>query len=218
MNIRFIRLAGFLVPFLSFSWPKRQRLKKLAATDPKESFRLASQDVGNACRKMLDICGTELEVDGIENIPDEPVLFVGNHISYYDIVVTLANLPRGSGFVAKDSLAKIPGFKGWMDLSHCLYLDRKDLKKGVQMIKDGIEIINFSSEKSFGKIADYFPEFKFTLAEVSLKKNLIGFKRKLSRCDIIFDATYGDGFSDIYFTKSVYKNILVMVFYLKGII
>lgn len=81
--------------------------------------------------------------------------------------------------------------------------------KVLQMDPDGIEIINFSSEKSFGKIADYFPEFKFTLAEVSLKKNPIGFKRKLSRCDIIFDATYGDGFSDIYFTKSVYKNILV---------
>ena len=141
MNIRFIRLAGFLVPFLSFSWPKRQRLKKLAATDPKESFRLASQDVGNACRKMLDICGTELEVDGVENIPDEPVLFVGNHNSYFDIVVTAATIPKGTGYVGKDSLKKIPGIKGWMDLLHCLYLDRSDIKKGLEMIKEGINNI-----------------------------------------------------------------------------
>ena len=44
--------------------------------------------------------------------------------------------------------------------------------KVLQMDPDGIEIINFSSEKSFGKIADYFPEFKFTLAEVILRKIL----------------------------------------------
>ncbi len=142
MNIRSVQTLACVARFLVTNQAKRRRLAKLAKTDPDQSFSQAFDCLQTLCRDLLKIAKTDLTVEGIENIPDEPVLFVGNHISYYDIVVTLANLPRGSGFVAKDSLAKIPGFKGWMDLIHCLYLDRKDLKKGVQMIKDGIEIIN----------------------------------------------------------------------------
>lgn len=141
MNIRSFRTVLYLARYLSTSQPKRRKLQKLAQTDPDLSFNQASESLKGMCRHLLTIAGTDLTVHGLENIPEEPVLFVGNHSSYFDIVVTMASLPRGSGFVAKDSIGKIPGFKGWMDLIHCLYLDRSDLKKGVQMIKDGIGII-----------------------------------------------------------------------------
>ena len=141
MNIRSFQTIAYVAKFLIINQAKRRRLARLAASDPEQAFNRAFESLQDLCRGLLKIAKTDLMVEGIENIPDEPVLFVGNHNSYYDIIVTLASLPRGSGFVAKDSLAKIPGFKGWMDLIHCLYLDRTDLKKGVQMIKDGIAII-----------------------------------------------------------------------------
>lgn len=141
MNIRSFRTVLYLAKFLTTTQPRRRRLQKLAETDPEQAFDQASDCLRGLCQHLLEIAGTDLTVKGLENIPDEPVLFVGNHCSYFDIVVTMASLPRGSGFVAKESLAKIPGFKGWMDLIHCLYLDRSDLKKGVQMIRDGIDII-----------------------------------------------------------------------------
>ena len=141
MNIRALRTVGFLANYLITTMPKRKKLRKLQESDPKKSFNLACESLSGMCRRMLEIAGADVTVSGIENIPDEPVLFVGNHSSYFDIVVTMANLPGGSGFVAKESIAKVPGFKGWMDLIHCLYLDRTDIKKGVQMIKDGIENI-----------------------------------------------------------------------------
>jgi len=134
-------MLRFLIFFLTGSFPRRLRLKKLGQTDPEASFALASSDIKTACRKMLKIAGTDLTVSGLENIPDEPVLFVGNHCSYFDIVAAIASLPNGAGFVAKDVIKKVPGIRGYMDLIHCLYLDRKDLKKGVEMIKEGIELI-----------------------------------------------------------------------------
>ena len=41
-----------------------------------------------AFRFMLKIAGTEITVIGEERIPDEPVLFIGNHRSYFDILLT----------------------------------------------------------------------------------------------------------------------------------
>ena len=37
---------------------------------------------------MLKIAGTKITVIGEENIPDEAVLFIGNHRSYFDILLT----------------------------------------------------------------------------------------------------------------------------------
>ena len=37
---------------------------------------------------ILKITGVEITVIGEENVPDEPVLFIGNHRSYFDILIT----------------------------------------------------------------------------------------------------------------------------------
>ena len=77
----------------------------------------------------------------LENIPDEASLFVGNHSSYFDIIVTGATIPGGVGFVAKDSLGKIPGLSSWMKRIHCLFLDRSDVRKGLQTILEGVDYL-----------------------------------------------------------------------------
>ena len=43
--------------------------------------------VQKAFRMMLKIAGTKITVIGEENIPDEAVLFIGNHRSYFDILL-----------------------------------------------------------------------------------------------------------------------------------
>ena len=41
-----------------------------------------------AFRVILFICGTKVTVIGEENVPtDEPVLYIGNHRSYFDIII-----------------------------------------------------------------------------------------------------------------------------------
>ena len=111
-------------------------------------FAPAKQDliclraVQAAFRVVLFLAGVKVEVYGEENVPkEEPVLYVGNHRSYFDIVITYARCPRPTGYVAKDSMLKIPFLSGWMKRLHCLFLDRKDLKAGMKMILTGIEQI-----------------------------------------------------------------------------
>ena len=58
-----------------------------------------------------------------------------------NILVTYTTVPGSCGFVAKKELARIPLLKNWMELIHCLFLDRSDIKQGLQMILAGCEEI-----------------------------------------------------------------------------
>lgn len=85
--------------------------------------------------------GATIEVKGKENIPEEPVLFVSNHRSYFDILVLHTTSGKCPGFVAKAEMLKFPLLAWWMKDIACLFLDRNDLRSGMQMIKDGAQLI-----------------------------------------------------------------------------
>lgn len=87
--------------------------------------------------------GVKLTVIGEENVPkDRAALFVGNHKSYFDIVMTYARMPRLTGYIAKKEMEKVPLLNRWMKALYCLFLDRSDIKQGLQIIMTGIEYVN----------------------------------------------------------------------------
>ena len=94
-----------------------------------------------AFRFMLKIAGTEITVIGEERIPDEPVLFIGNHRSYFDILLTYSRCKRLTGYVAKKEMEKIPLLSTWMKYLYCLFLDRHDPKQGMKTILTAIDYI-----------------------------------------------------------------------------
>lgn len=141
MNIRSIRTLLYVSYFLISTTPARARLNSLAETDPEESTRLSHQYVKRALRRLLHIAGAKVEVTGLDNIPEEPCLYVGNHSSYYDIMVAESVIPSGTGFVAKDSLKKIPLLASWMDLIHCLFLNRDNAREGLKTILLGADYL-----------------------------------------------------------------------------
>ena len=55
-----------------------------------------------------------MKVYGKENIPNEAALFIGNHRSYFDILLTSVQYDRMMGFVSKDSMKKFPSLNIWM--------------------------------------------------------------------------------------------------------
>ncbi len=62
----------------------------------------------------------------------------------------------------------------------------------------------------YGKIKEYFPDINFEFYQTSRKNILLDLKKDFTKnCDIVFDITYGDGFSDIYNPKSAYWNNLI---------
>lgn len=92
-----------------------------------------------AFKIILFISGVKVEVYGEEHVPKgEAVLYIGNHRSIFDTVITYARCPGLTGYVAKDSMLKVPFIRIWMKRLHCLFLDRTDIKAGMKMILTGI--------------------------------------------------------------------------------
>ena len=104
-----------------------------------------------AFRVVTLICGTKVTIIGEENVPkDEPVLYIGNHRSFFDIVLTYVRVPRLTGYIAKKEIRKVPLLSNWMVNLHCLFLDRDNIKEGLKTIlaaidkvKSGISICIF---------------------------------------------------------------------------
>lgn len=95
-----------------------------------------------AFRWVIRLSGVKVVVKGEENIPkDTAVLYVGNHRSYYDIILTYVRVPRPTGYVAKIEMLKIPLLSIWMKNLHCLFLDRKDIKQGLKTILAGVDLV-----------------------------------------------------------------------------
>ena len=79
--------------------------------------------------------GTKATVIGLENIPkDRAVLYVGNHRSIFDIILGYKYIPSVTGFVSKKEVKSWPFFAQWMWFLNCLFLDRKDIKAGLETI------------------------------------------------------------------------------------
>ena len=128
-----------------------------------------------AFRVILFICGTKVTVIGEENVPkDEAVLYIGNHKSYFDIIITYARCPGLTGYVAKNDMAKVPLLSLWMKRLYCLFINRDDVKEalktilaGIDHIKNGISMCIFP-EGTRNKTDDLMLPFKegsFKMAE-----------------------------------------------------
>ena len=95
-----------------------------------------------AFKVVLFFSGTKLTINGFDNIPEnEATLFIGNHQSYFDVVVAYAICPNITGFIAKQGIKKIPLFATWMRRNFCLFLDRDNPRQGITIIKTAIEYI-----------------------------------------------------------------------------
>ncbi|MCR5249675.1 MAG: 1-acyl-sn-glycerol-3-phosphate acyltransferase [Lachnospiraceae bacterium] len=98
--------------------------------------------VNSAFRVVLFLAGTKATVLGEENVPkDEAVLYVLNHRSFFDILLTYIRVPRPTGYVAKKEMKNFLTLTWWMMLLHCEFLDRSDIRKGMKTINTCVEKI-----------------------------------------------------------------------------
>lgn len=78
---------------------------------------------------------------GFGNIPrDRPVLFISNHRSIFDVILSGAQIPVPTGYIAKKELAKSP-LGLIMKEIHCLFLDREDARQGLRTVLTAIDYI-----------------------------------------------------------------------------
>ncbi|MBR2401458.1 MAG: 1-acyl-sn-glycerol-3-phosphate acyltransferase [Lachnospiraceae bacterium] len=140
--IRFLLTVFFVVTFLIVTIPIRIIEYIIGKFNMNLRDKSSIAIVNWAFRVCLKISGVRVTVIGEENVPkDVPVLYIGNHRSFFDILLTYVRVPRPTGYVAKKEMLKVPFLNSWMILVNCLFLDRKDIKKGMQTILAAIEKI-----------------------------------------------------------------------------
>ena len=140
--IRFIFAATFVVLFLIFSIPIMFVEWIIGKFNPhlKDTSSLAI--VNWAFRVVIWFAGTKLTIIGEENVPkDTPVLYVANHRSYFDILLTYTRVPRPTGYIAKKEMLKVPLLSIWMKYLHCQFLDRQNIKEALKSILASVELI-----------------------------------------------------------------------------
>ena len=139
--MRIIPVALFVILFLIIGIPVLG-IEWLIGKISKKTMDYSSLRIVQwAFKVIVRLAGIELTVIGEENVPDEPVLFIGNHRSYFDIVMGYMTVPGLTGFIAKKEMIKIPLLNRWMDRMNCLFLDRSNIKEGLKPILAGIEKI-----------------------------------------------------------------------------
>ena len=123
----------------------------------------ATSDWGTRLVGQFDV---NLEIEGLENIPGGPVLFVSNHQGYADIVAYCAAVKsKQFGFVAKQVLGRVPLYGSWIVRIRSILLERDDsrgaikvINDGVQLLKNGFSLVVFP--EGTRSLSDHMGEFK----------------------------------------------------------
>ena len=151
---RFICVAVFLISFLILSIPVFLVEWIIGKWNPKLRDYSSLRIVQWGFKVILKITGVrttiirkEMKYEKIKlwlkkvyNI-DEPVLFIGNHRSFFDILLTYSRCKRLTGYIAKKEMERIPLLSTWMRFVYCLFLDRENPKEGLKTILQAIEYI-----------------------------------------------------------------------------
>lgn len=140
--IRTILWVTYFVLYLiavSPKWLYCHHLVKVGKRDKAQP--IIDRMVHRWANKLLAAAGGTVTVTGQENIPEGTAVFVANHQSDFDIPVVLSCVGEPRALLAKVSLAKIPGIRGWMDLLQCVYVDRDDEKQSVRALMDSTKLV-----------------------------------------------------------------------------
>ena len=148
--LRFILVAIFLLLYFLLGIPVLGILWLIGKVNKRSADLAALRIVQWGFKVILKISGVEVTVIGEDRVPDEPVLYVGNHRSYFDILLTYSRCRDLTGFVAKKEMLNYPFLRTWMKRVYCLFLDRDNIREGlktiltaIDQVKNGISVFIF---------------------------------------------------------------------------
>lgn len=119
--------------------PIRKRYKHPERYSIEERFKY----IRKACQIVVKRSGSEVIVEGKENLLDEPVLYTSNHPSMIDPYFVGYAIEKQTGAVIAGDLwfEKIPIISPWFKSIGCIFVDRVNPREGIKGIKQGIENI-----------------------------------------------------------------------------
>ncbi len=124
-------------------------------------------------RLILLTSRARVEVQGQGNIqPGQSVVFMANHVSYFDVPALMAKLPGQIRFLARKELLKVPIFGRALSRSRHIIVDHshprktlRDMGRALQMLRQGKSILVFpEGARSFDGRLQPFKKGGFALA------------------------------------------------------
>lgn len=137
--LRFIAVCITVIGYLILSIPKFWILCIIGLFNSEKRDAISLLSVQKAFRFILWITGVDVTVIGEDRIPDGAVLFVPNHRSQFDILLTYVRMNRPTGYVAKKEMDQVPLLRTYMRYLHCLFLDRENPREGLKTILEAVE-------------------------------------------------------------------------------
>ncbi len=90
---------------------------------------------------LCRIFNVHIRVKGLENLPDEGVIFIFNHTSHYDIPIFHNAVPKSGRFGAKIELYKIPIFGRSLTAMGALPIARGDRERVLEVYRQSIPLV-----------------------------------------------------------------------------
>ncbi|APH17367.1 1-acyl-sn-glycerol-3-phosphate acyltransferase [Clostridium botulinum] len=135
----FIFYLGFAF-YMLLSLLRIIKLKYLKRKGNREEIdRYINKSVLGWANFIVNGIGIKINKKGLENVPDGPCLFVGNHQGLLDVPVIVSSLDRYVGFVAKKEMLKLKILTYWMKEMKCVFMDRQNVRAAVKTINEGVE-------------------------------------------------------------------------------
>lgn len=169
-----------IIWFLSFVFTLIATLPKLGKAhrlQKKGELKALEQYVHDTSTKWMlgniRRSGAKVEVYGEENLlPDQTVVYISNHQGNFDIPLLMGYINQPKGFISKIEARKIPIIVNWMELLHCVFMDRSTLKgsagaiiEGIKVLKQGHSLVIFpEGTRSKGDQMGEFKSASFKLA------------------------------------------------------
>ena len=177
--------------------------------DFEKERELIAYNVNNWVNDIIEKFQVDFKIEGQENIPDGPCLFVANHQAYGDIPALMKVAGNHQiGFIAKDDLEKVPYISTWIRETRGLFIRRghpkdaiKTIKEGIELLKNGFSLAIFpEGTRSKGGEMRHFKAGSFKLAT----------KSQVPIVPVVIDGTYKIFEETGYLTKGVTVNIKVL--------
>lgn len=113
------------------------------AGDPVREREVIGEDIKIWANNVARDFDMTIEVEGKENMPEQDgCVYIANHQGYADIIALIVAMDgRQIGFIAKDSLEKVPYLGKWIKLIRGLFIKRGDTREALKSMKEGIDLV-----------------------------------------------------------------------------
>lgn len=104
----------------------------------KKGWRFADWYIQGWVKTLVWVAGIRVRVMGTP-IQQAPTVYVGNHLSFFDVVICIVTMPRPMAFISKIENKKMPLVNWWMHALGCVFIDRSNLRQQVKELKKAQE-------------------------------------------------------------------------------